>query len=81
MSTLEELLEQAKSIKMTDSQKLDQRLDFAYGNLAASTNHKPRRAAFKQLADQLGMAATAFEDWAAKREWSVPSAKESKVDG
>lgn len=75
MSTLDELLAQAKNLKMTDEQKIEQRLDFAYGNLAASTNHKPMRNTFRQLALKLGMTLADFDEWAAGLEWGAGESK------
>lgn len=69
MSVLDELLDQAKSIRMTDAEQRAQRLDFAYGNLAASTRHKPRRGAFYHVARSIGMSALEFMGWAEGREW------------
>ena len=42
----------------TPEQLEEQRFDFAYGNLAASTNHKPSRAAFESMAKDRGWAAS-----------------------
>jgi hypothetical protein len=44
-------------------------LDFAYGNLAASTNHKPSRESFRKLALEKGFSEDWFESWAAGKEW------------
>jgi hypothetical protein len=49
-----------------------QAMDFAYGNLAASTNHMPTREAFAALAAKRGWSPEAFEVWAAGREWRTP---------
>ena len=46
-----------------------QRFDFAYGNLAASTNHRPSRAAFFQLALERGWTTERFEAFAKDKEW------------
>lgn len=67
--TLNAMVENARKIKMTPDQQLYQSLDFAYGNLACSSNHKPNREAFKTLAMERGMSASEFESWADKREW------------
>lgn len=49
-----------------DRQK--QALDFAYGNLAASTNHRPSREAFKKLAkERYGWTDEQFDEFAAGR--------------
>lgn len=69
MSTLDELLTQARTIKMTQAQEREQRLDFAYGNLAASSNHKPQREVFCLLAVEMGMLEVEFDAWAGRREW------------
>jgi len=69
MSTIDELMKQARKIKMTQAQEREQRLDFAYGNLAASSNHKPNRSAFCRLAIELGMPKDEFERWATQRAW------------
>lgn len=54
----------------TVSASPEQRLDFAYGNLAASSNHRPTRAAFAYLAMMLGWTTERFDGWAAQREWA-----------
>lgn len=46
-----------------------QRLSFAYGNLACSTNHRPVRAAFEEVALGMGVSPEDFAAWAADREW------------
>jgi hypothetical protein len=47
-----------------------QRLNFAYGTLAASTRHRPQRAAFKLLAlISIGISVEDFEAWADQRMW------------
>lgn len=53
----------------------EQRLDFAYGNLAASTNHKPCRDAFRKLAaEQFGWSTETFDRWAdARKGWRNPA--------
>ena len=53
----------------TPEQLEEQRFDFAYGNLAASTNHKPSRGAFLRLAQERGWALEQFHKWAAGKEW------------
>lgn len=55
---------------MTEKERLMQALDFAYGNLACSTNHKPSRRAFALLARDHGMALTDFWAWADGKEWA-----------
>jgi hypothetical protein len=79
VSTLDELLEQARTIKMTQAQEREQRLDFAYGNLAASSNHKPRRSAFRNLALTMGMSEENFNVWAVQRSWRSDPPSPEKV--
>lgn len=68
--TLDELMEHARSLPpMTERQKREQRLDFAYGNLACTTNHKPSLKAFIALAKQEGWTEAEFYAWAKDREW------------
>lgn len=67
--TLNAMVENARKIKMTPDQQLEQALDFAYGNLACTTHHRPSKEVFKTLAMERGMSATWFELWASKREW------------
>ncbi len=53
---------------MTD----EERLAWVYGNLAASTNHKPDRNVFEKLAiDKFGWTSEKFESWAKDYEWWV----------
>jgi hypothetical protein len=54
---------------MTERELRDQGLDFVYGNLAASTNHKPKRDVFAKLADDMGFTPEEFTVWAAGRKW------------
>jgi hypothetical protein len=54
---------------MTGSEQILQGIDFAYGNLAASTHHRPRRGAFKGLALDRGLSDETFEEWADTKEW------------
>lgn len=54
---------------MTNKQRDLQNIDFAYGNLACSTNHKPRRAAFEKVAFDSGLTKEEFEAWAKDKEW------------
>lgn len=44
-------------------------LDFAYGNLAMTTRHRPSRDAFKKLALGRGMTAQDFDAWARGKSW------------
>jgi predicted HAD superfamily Cof-like phosphohydrolase len=60
---------------MTDTQRAEQRLDFAYGNLAI--DGKASRTAFKILATTtvdggLGWTPEQFEAWAADKKWDAP---------
>lgn len=55
---------------MTAEQKEIQALSFAYGNLAASMNHRPVLSAFRALAISRGkITEEAFDAWAEKLEW------------
>lgn len=63
------MLDNARKIKMTPEQQLEQSLDFAYGNLGCSTHHRPSREAFKTLAMERGMSETWFNIWASQRVW------------
>lgn len=55
---------------MTRDQEEAQALDFAYGNLACSTNHRPMRAAFADVArDRYGWTDQRFAAWAAGKKW------------
>ena len=53
----------------TPEQLEEQRFDFAYGNLAASTNHKPSRAAFESMAIERDWSFQRFSKWAEGKEW------------
>jgi len=56
---------------MTEDERDEHALDFAYGNLACSTNHKPARDAFAQLArEKFGWTQERFDAWASEREWT-----------
>ena len=58
---------------MTERERDEQRLSFAYGNLACTTNHKPSRSAFvKFIAEKIGWTLEEAEEWAAARTWEVP---------
>lgn len=46
-----------------------QRFDWAYGNLAASTNHKPSRKAFLKLFLDEGYSEADFEEFARDKVW------------
>lgn len=54
---------------MTTTQREEQALDFAYGQLAASTRHKPSKEAFKVLALERGWTDERFKAWADQRAW------------
>ena len=54
---------------MTSRERAEQRLDFAYGQLAASTRHKPQREAFKTIALEDGWTAEQFKAWADQHAW------------
>ena len=70
MKELYRLIEQAKKLPPMTGEKLEeQAMDFAYGNLAASTNHRPTRRAFAALARDRGWTEERFAEWAKKREW------------
>lgn len=70
--SLEELMALAKELPpLTPAELALQKLDWVYGNLAASTNHKPARAAMKLVAlYELDIAEDVFEKWAEKKEWT-----------
>jgi len=62
-----------KAAVMTDQHKAEQRLDFAYGNLAI--DGKASRSAFRQIAlapliPGCGWTEEQFNTWAAKKEWA-----------
>ncbi len=69
MSTYDKLRQLIETFLQTPEQLEEQRFDFAYGNLAASTNHKPSRAAFESLAAERGWSIQRFSKWAEGREW------------
>jgi hypothetical protein len=54
---------------MTQHQRQEQTLDFAYGNLALSTNHRPIKSAFEHIAKALGWTEEEFALWATGRKW------------
>lgn len=61
-----ELLELVRALpEPTPREREQQALSFAYGNLAASTNHKPSRAAFAKLASER----YGWSEWAADLTW------------
>lgn len=66
----EELLALIRNAPSPTPEQLEkQRFDFAYGNLAASTNHKPSRAAFESMAKDRGWTVEQFNKWAEERKW------------
>ena len=70
MKTLDELLRLARMLPpMTPAERDEQRLDWAYGNLACSRNHRPSRLAFYDLAKWVGWSKERFDEWAADKEW------------
>lgn len=67
---LREALMKVRSLPpMTPTEQVEQALDFAYGNLAASTRSKPVREAFWVLAHEKGWSGLQFDMWAACRKW------------
>lgn len=44
-------------------------LDWAHANAALSTNHKPVRQAYKEVALGMGISEEEFEQWAKDKEW------------
>lgn len=54
---------------MTKEQREEQSLCFAYGNLALSTNHRPKLDAFRYVAMGMGWTEEKFAEWAKNREW------------
>ena len=71
MPTLEELIEEVRRLPpMTERQKQEQTLDYSYGNLAASTRHKPSLFAFQRAAVlDFGWTEAEFAAWARGKEW------------
>jgi hypothetical protein len=70
-TALEDLLKKVKALPpMTKRQREEQSFDFAYGNLACTTNHKPVRQAFALLAKSRGWTAPQFTEWAEDKEWT-----------
>lgn len=55
---------------MTPEELEFQVLTLAYGNLSASTNHKPVLSAFRAVVLERGQVSeSVFDAWAAKLEW------------
>lgn len=74
MSTLDELLEHTRLLVAEhggDYVQPMQAIDWAYGNLACSTNHKPVRECFLKLALERGVSQGEFDRWAADKEWKA----------
>jgi hypothetical protein len=71
MTELETLLERAWALPPpTKEERDEQALWFTYGNLAASTNHKPSLVAFWEIArDRFGWSPERFIKWADGRQW------------
>ena len=68
---LEELIVKVRALPpMTRKQQRLQSLDFAYGNLACSTNHKPSFRAFAKIFKAEGFSKEEFLDWAWDQEWT-----------
>ena len=75
--SLESLRERAADLRaqvaalppMTEAERRAQAIDFAYGNLACTTRHKPDRETFRALALSKGFDEAWFEAWAAARTW------------
>lgn len=61
--------ELAQSLDDPASAGARQALDFAYGNLACSTRHKPDRETFRRLWAERKLPAEEFNAWAASRTW------------
>lgn len=47
----------------------EEKLDWAYGNLACTTNHRPVREAFLAVALDQGWTISEFDAWAKGRNW------------
>lgn len=53
MSEIDDLLERARALPpMTDEQRREQRINFAWGNLACSTNHRVARELVERAHDR-----------------------------
>jgi hypothetical protein len=55
--------------QMTDEQKQEQAFDFTYGNLACTSNHRPKLAIFAAIAKERGWSDERFAKWSAQKEW------------
>jgi hypothetical protein len=68
--TFTDLFDESRKLPpMTTRERQIQSLDFAYGNLACTTNHKPTRQAFALLAKSRGWTAPQFTEWAEDKAW------------
>lgn len=68
--TLDDLLDRIRKLPpMTEEEKEAQAIDWVWGQLAASTNHKPRRAVFRTMALARGWTEERFKTWADSKEW------------
>jgi hypothetical protein len=69
-SVAAELLARAKALPpMTVREAAHQAADWAYGNLACSSNHKPNREAFRKLLSERGWTDNEFDEWANDKMW------------
>lgn len=59
----------ARSVPVSDRTRQMQRLSFAHGNLACSTNHKPSRKAFRAAALSTGTPEDVYDEWEATVTW------------
>jgi hypothetical protein len=72
MRAWDELVARVRRFRdMTPREREEQAIDFAYGNLAASTHHRPTRRTFEILTQRRGWTAEQFEAWAKDKEWST----------
>ena len=68
---LNDLIAKAKKLPpMTKRQRDERDMDFAYGNFACSSNHKPQRLAFRQVAQSRGWTQEEFDKWAEDKVWT-----------
>lgn len=64
------LLEEVRKLPpMTEEQREIQRMSWAWGNLACTTNHKPRRNELTHIARSRGWTEERFQIWADEMEW------------
>jgi hypothetical protein len=65
---------------MTAEEREAQTLDFVYGNLATSTNHRPVRDAFAKIAaERYGWSAEHFDKWVEGRTWRSAATPATEV--